>query len=140
MNVPAPIRCLAEIADHIREYFGNDCFVLHEKESSTVHVGVHVVRPTSERPFFTLLPSGMSDLDMHVPDYTGIIFLEPMSFPEGAECVETHDRRRINYLALIPLLRSELLFAIQEGSEALAEKLDKAEVCELISPQRPSVV
>jgi Suppressor of fused protein (SUFU) len=47
--------------------FGTDAFVLHEKKSSTVHVDLHVVRPNHSRPYFTLLTSGMSDLDMHVP-------------------------------------------------------------------------
>jgi hypothetical protein len=210
MNVPVPIRYLTEITNHIRDYFGDNSFVLHEKESSTVHVDVHVVRPTAERPFFTLLTSGMSDLDMRVSDsvqdfalaevclclpsdwplapdnfewrapeffwpikilkeaaryahrentwlcwghtiggeepidaqvdYTGVVFLEPMTFPEGAERVKTRDRRHINYLALIPLFRDEILYARQEGSEALAEKLYEAKVCELLSPHRPGVL
>ena len=42
-------------------------FVLHEQESGTVHVDLHVVPPKPDRPCFTVLPSGMSDLDMHVP-------------------------------------------------------------------------
>ncbi len=66
-NVPTPIRYLPTITDHIKKYFGADFFVLHEKKSSTVHIDVHVVRPTATRPYFTLLTSGMSDLDMRVP-------------------------------------------------------------------------
>jgi len=67
MSVPTPIRYLDEIDAHIATHFGKDSFVLHEEKSSTVHVDVHVVMPKSERPFYTLLTSGMSDLDMTVP-------------------------------------------------------------------------
>jgi hypothetical protein len=66
-KVPTPIRYLPTITDHIERYFGTDFFVLDEKKSSVVHVDVHVVRPTPTRPYFTLLTSGMSDLDMRVP-------------------------------------------------------------------------
>jgi Suppressor of fused protein (SUFU) len=67
-HVPEPIRYLPSITTHIKKYFGADFFVLHEKDSSTVHVDIHVVRPTKIRPYFTLLTSGMSDLDMRVPN------------------------------------------------------------------------
>lgn len=66
-HVPTPIRYLLAITNHIERYFGKDFFVLHEKESSSVHVDIHVVRPTVIRPYFTLLTSGMSDRDMRVP-------------------------------------------------------------------------
>ncbi|MGA7223943.1 MAG: suppressor of fused domain protein [Candidatus Acidiferrales bacterium] len=66
-HVPTPIRYLSSITNHIEKHFGTDFFVLHEEKSSTVHVDVHVVRPTRTRPFFTLLTSGMSDLDMKIP-------------------------------------------------------------------------
>jgi hypothetical protein len=62
-----PIRYLQDIKDHIKKHFGDDSFWLHEDRSSVVHVDVHVVRPSAERPFFTLTTSGMSDLDMEVP-------------------------------------------------------------------------
>ena len=67
-RLPTPIRYLEAIDDHLEKHFGSDLLVLHEEDSVTVHVDVHVVRPCAARPYFTLLTSGMSDLDMHVPD------------------------------------------------------------------------
>jgi hypothetical protein len=67
-RLPAPIRHLETITNHIEKHFGSDYFVLHEKKSNIVHVDIHIVRPSPTRPFFTLLTSGMSDLDMHTPD------------------------------------------------------------------------
>jgi hypothetical protein len=211
MKVPTPIRYLTEISNHIKEYFGDNSFILHEDKSSIVHVDIHVVRPSAERPFFTLLTSGMSDLNMKVPegaedfvlaevclclpgawplavdsfgwrepqffwpiqlllqaaryphrhdtwlcwghtigdseqptpidpqvDYTGVIFLEPLTFPDGAGTIETPDDRHINYLALIPLLPKEMAF--EAGPEELAERLSEAGVSELLYQHRPSVI
>lgn len=66
--VPTPIRYLKSISRHVEKYFGRDSFVLHEHESHTVHIDLHVVAPNAVRPHFTLLTSGMSDLDMHPPE------------------------------------------------------------------------
>ncbi len=42
--------------------------VMHEIVSSVVHVDVYVIRPSAERRYWTLLTSGMSDLDMKIPE------------------------------------------------------------------------
>jgi hypothetical protein len=212
-NLPTPIRYLKEISGNIEKHFGRGSFVLHEEKSATAHVDLHVVPPNPDRPYFTVLTSGMSDLDMHVPpgleefalaevclclpsywplafdrfewrepkhfwplnllhlaatythkqntwfcrghtvgsvedpkpidpqvEFTGVLFLEPQSFPGGANQVETSDGRVINYLALIPLLPDEMFYAKQEGSEALAEKLFEAGVTELVQVGRASAV
>ena len=81
-KVPTPIRYLPTITDHIERYFGTDFFVLDEKKSSVVHVDVHVVCPTPTRPYFTLLTSGMSDLDMRVPEG-----LEDLALAEVCLCL-----------------------------------------------------
>jgi Suppressor of fused protein (SUFU) len=65
-GVPTPIRYLTEISNHIQNCFGSG-YVLHEKSSTTVHVDIHIIAPTSERSYFTLLTSGMSDIDMQTP-------------------------------------------------------------------------
>ena len=57
---------------HIERYFGKPAFVWHEIASGLVHLDVHVIEPTPERPFFTLFTTGMSDLPMTVPDNAGI--------------------------------------------------------------------
>jgi hypothetical protein len=212
-KVPTPIRYLRTITDHIERYFGTDFFVLDEKKSSVVHVDVHVVRPTPTRPYFTLLTSGMSDLDMRVPEgledlalaevclclpkewplamddfgwrepryfwpiailqqaaryphinqtwfswghtvgsverpeplyvetrFTGLMLLNPATFPEGADTVETEDGRAIHYLALIPLLEQEMKFKQKFDSGTLEEKLKEADVTELLNPKRSSAV
>jgi len=212
-SVPTPIRYLPDITNHITKYFGADCFVLHERKSSTVHLDVHVVRPSPIRPYFTLLTSGMSDLDMCVPkgledlalaelclclpkewplaiddfgwrepkyfwpiallkqtakyphihqtwfswghtignverpepldsqvDFTGIMLLNPATFPEGANELATIDGRTVRYLALIPLLETEMSFNQKFGSDALEERLFEADITELLRAQRPSVI
>jgi hypothetical protein len=59
------------IANHIEKHIGPIETVLHEIISDLVHVDIHVVKPTEDRPFVTLVTSGMSD--------------RPMTVPEGAE-------------------------------------------------------
>lgn len=68
MGLPTPVRYLSEMSNHVQNHFGRTSFVLHEEKSATVQVDVHVVPPNADRPYFTLLTSGMSDLNMHVPE------------------------------------------------------------------------
>lgn len=79
--------CIEEISDHIEKHIGNIDTVLHELVSDTVHIDIHHVTPTSERPFHTLITSGMSDLPMHVPDeVTSTKYMELMvTLPEHWE-------------------------------------------------------
>jgi hypothetical protein len=213
-QLPPPIRYLETITKHIERHFGTDGFVLDENKSSTVHVDVHVVPPNHSRPYFTLVTSGMSDLDMHTPaeleefalaelclclpadwplsmtnfgwrepkyfwplailrriaryphrhktwlswghtignvehpepiaadaNFTGIMLLNPQTFPEDADKVTTEeDGRTINFLAVLPLLPPELEFARKLDSDSLEEKLFEAGVTELLNPNRPSVI
>lgn len=60
--------CIEEISDHIERHVGEINLVFHELVSDTVHIDVHHVLPSSERPFHTLITSGMSDLPMTVPE------------------------------------------------------------------------
>lgn len=55
------------IERHIEAHFGPISFVWHELASDLVHIDVHVVEPTGDRPWVTLVTSGMSDLPMTVP-------------------------------------------------------------------------
>lgn len=59
---------LEEISDHIEKYVGKIDMVFHEIVSDQVHIDVHWVKPTEERPFHTLITSGMSDKEMTTPD------------------------------------------------------------------------
>ncbi len=59
------------ISDHIENWIGPVDGVFHELISDLVHIDIHLVKPTEDQPFWTLVTSGMSD--------------RPMSVPEGAE-------------------------------------------------------
>ncbi|MEU4620894.1 hypothetical protein AB0G04_13075 [Actinoplanes sp. NPDC023801] len=48
------------IAEAIERYFGPVDFVYHEFGSHLVSVHVYVIAPTEERPYRTLITSGMS--------------------------------------------------------------------------------
>src|SRR5690606_35651519 len=59
------------ICAHFTEHVGEASMVFHEIVSDLVHIDVHQIPPSDERPFWTLYTTGMSD--------------RPMSAPEGAE-------------------------------------------------------
>lgn len=56
------------ISNHIERHIGPVEMVFHEIISDLVHIDIHWVKPTKDRPFHTLVTSGMSDLPMVVPD------------------------------------------------------------------------
>lgn len=57
-----------EISEHIEKYVGEIDLVFHELVSEHVHIDIHWVKPTKERPFHTLVTSGMSDIPMSTPE------------------------------------------------------------------------
>lgn len=59
---------LEAISSHIERHIGKIDMVWHEIMSDLVHIDVHQVAPTKDRPFWTLITSGMSDLPMTVPE------------------------------------------------------------------------
>jgi Suppressor of fused protein (SUFU) len=61
-------RYLEDIQKHIGKHIGESDDVLHEILSPTVHVDIYIVKPSDEIPYLTLITSGMSDLDMTVPE------------------------------------------------------------------------
>ncbi|MBO3742293.1 suppressor of fused domain protein [Actinoplanes flavus] len=81
---------IAEAIDaHIAEYFGPVEFVYHEMLSHLVAVHVYVVEPTEQRPYRTLITSGMSELPMTVPDgvspYAEVMLSLPADWPLDRE-------------------------------------------------------
>jgi hypothetical protein len=62
---------MAEIERHIEKHIGEISMVFHEMIADIVHIDIHQVPPGKDRPYWTLVTSGMSDL--------------PMKTPEGAE-------------------------------------------------------
>ncbi|PXY02230.1 hypothetical protein DF185_06175 [Marinifilum breve] len=59
---------IEEISNHIEKYVGKIETVFHEIISDQVHIDIHWVKPTKERPFHTLITSGMSDKPMTTPE------------------------------------------------------------------------
>ncbi|WP_407364601.1 suppressor of fused domain protein (plasmid) [Pseudomonas luteola] len=67
-QAPHGEECIEEISTHIERHLGEVNGVFHELVSDTVHIDVHYVKPTRERPYHTLITSGMSDLPMSLPE------------------------------------------------------------------------
>ena len=59
----------ARISAHLRRTLGagDDAMVWHELVSDRVHIDIHLVPPTEDRPFFVLVTSGMSGAPMDLP-------------------------------------------------------------------------
>ncbi|MEQ8820401.1 MAG: suppressor of fused domain protein [Sumerlaeia bacterium] len=50
------------------ELFGEDFNVNHELIPMVPHLDVYIFEPTEQRPFYTLITGGMSDVPMTIPD------------------------------------------------------------------------
>ncbi len=57
-----------EIEKHIEAHVGKVSMVFHEIVSDLVHIDIHEIPPTEDRPYWTLVTSGMSDLAMKTPE------------------------------------------------------------------------
>jgi Suppressor of fused protein (SUFU) len=68
----------------------------------------------------------------------GAILLPPVLGPDGFERVEAAGRE-INVLAVIPLHADEMDLKLDRGSDELIDRLDDADLSELLDPSRPSV-
>lgn len=70
---------IERISDHIERHIGPIARVFHELVSELVHIDVHIVGPTPERNFYTLVTSGMSDKPMRPPEeYSDLRYSELM--------------------------------------------------------------
>lgn len=82
------------ISAHIERHVGPVANVFHEIVSDLVHIDVHVVAPTDERPFYTLVTSGMSEAPMTTPpEFADYRFAElaiclPPTWPLGMDATE----------------------------------------------------
>ena len=65
-----PAKYLEAIDKHLEEHFGDKYNnVFDEIKSHLVHIDVHIIEPTHDRPFYLLVTSGMSDRPMTVPEW-----------------------------------------------------------------------
>ncbi len=62
---------LEAITQHIERHLGRIETVFHELLSDAIHIDVHHILPSRERPYHALVTSGMSDLPMKVPSNAG---------------------------------------------------------------------
>ena len=78
---------LKHIEKHIKTHVGKIDTVYHELMSHHVHIDMHQVAPTAERPYWTLITSGMSDLPMPAPKgseawrYAELMICLPQDWP-----------------------------------------------------------
>lgn len=78
---------LSAIDSHIARYWGNVDEVFHEIASDYVHIDIHLVRATANRPYHVLITSGMSDRPMKVPEgseecgYSELVMALPATWP-----------------------------------------------------------
>jgi Suppressor of fused protein (SUFU) len=63
---------IGAVEEHVARHIGAIDRVWHEVISDRVHLDVHVVEPTPQRPFVTLVTTGMSDQPMAVPQDAGL--------------------------------------------------------------------
>jgi hypothetical protein len=103
------------IQEHIERHVGPVDTVHHELVSERVHIDVNHVKPNPDRPFHTLVTSGMSDLPMAAPPgaesciHAELVALLPADWPFSDEpyAVETDDDRDwplnlLRFLARMP--------------------------------------
>ncbi|WP_318344371.1 suppressor of fused domain protein [Flagellimonas baculiformis] len=82
---------IEEISNHIEKYVGEIEMVFHEIGSNQVHIDVLWVKANSERPYHTLITSGMSDLPMSQPkgvegeEYAELTFCLPADWKLSEE-------------------------------------------------------
>jgi len=75
------------ISDHIQQHIGPVAMVFHELISDLIHIDVHWVKPTEDKPYHTLITSGMSDRPMTVPSgaeefrYSEVMISLPPDWP-----------------------------------------------------------
>jgi hypothetical protein len=97
------------VSGHLVAAFGDDRgFVFHEIVSELVHVDVHVLPPSDDRPWTMLVTSGMAQRGMNVPEgleddrYAELLLTVPPEWPLDEEALSDE----VNYwpLRLLKLL------------------------------------
>lgn len=83
-----------------------------------------------------------SDLEPVAPGlpFVGFALSIPMHCEQGARSRTIREGKTVHFFALIPLHEAELRYAWEHGTQALFEKLDAAEVDEVVDITRPCVI
>lgn len=87
-------RFLEPISKHLDACWGKADTVFHEIVSEYTHIDLQIVQPTTERPFYSIITSGMSDRPMVVPEgaeeyrLAELVLSLPSSWPMGQKSWE----------------------------------------------------
>ncbi len=74
-------------------------------------------------------------------EFCASIMLPPISLGDHSFCLKRDgEQRDIHFFAVIPLYRDELLFKMEQGSDALLDRFDQHQVSDVVDLKRPSVV
>lgn len=113
---------IKRISEHIASHLGDVDHVFHEIVSDLVHVDVHSVAPTKERPYRTLVTSGMSDLPMQTPEgleefrFAEVMISLPPDWPTTKEAFEDYNNYwPIEWLKIIARFPHEYETWLSEG-------------------------
>ncbi len=85
---------IERISEHIAQHIGPADNVFHELVSDQVHIDIHCVAPSRDRPYHTLVTSGMSDRPMNAPEqvaecqYAELMLSLPPSWPLDEKSLE----------------------------------------------------
>lgn len=71
--------------------------------------------------------------------FAGMLLIPPLA-PEDAGEIALSDGRVVNVLMILPLYRDELDFAVEEGVEALLEKMEEADFSPVVEVGRKSLL
>lgn len=73
--------------------------------------------------------------------FVGVLLLDASIYIPGLETVKLSPKREVTVLSMVPLFEDEMNFKLDEGTEALAERIDasKLEAWQLADPRRASV-
>ena len=99
---PSGESSMEEISQHIEKHIGPIHKVFHELVSDQVHIDIHWVKATKDRPFHVLVTSGMSDKPMNKPKgVTGFDYAElTICLPEDWKLSEEDFKEENNYWPL----------------------------------------
>jgi len=128
------VEIIKAIGDHIERHIGKIEVVFHEKVSSDIHVDVFLVSATPERPYQSLITSGMSEKPMSVPKgwedgkWAELMICLPPSWPVNTQAFKDEKNywpiRDLKSLARYPHENNTWLYAghsvLFSGSHALA--------------------
>lgn len=72
---------IAAVDAHVTRHLGAPATVYHEIVSPHVHIDIHVVAPSEDRPDYTLVTSGMSELPMADGSFAELTISLPPTWP-----------------------------------------------------------